>query len=493
MRLRCRGSSVLLLLALLAAAPVARAQDRPARGRGSIAGTIIDSTSGKPAAGAMVYLTRLASDSADFRSAITDVRGRFRFDTLAAGHYSISFDTPYLDSLDITMPDREIVLADGEVQQVELATPSGAMLREVACPDMHLAHGRGAVLGHVTDADSDRPLTTAHVIVSWTELSADPKTARAITTRRNGEVTVDSLGRYRLCGVPTGTYLMLQVQDHGRAGSVITLSVGDAGGVTARDLSLSSESARTIVSLDSAAALAARDTVPVLPLLTGTATLSGTVRDVAGQPLSGATLRIRDAAGSARSDSLGRFVLSGQPAGSQLLEVRRVGYLLGRIPVELHGGRTTDADITLARIVSLDSVRVVARRNSYEDFDRRRKEGFGRFLDEDYIERQHAYQTTELLRMVPGFRVEGADLDAKVFTTHGAFDLSFMGQNRCEVNIVINGINQHQDINLINPADIGAIEAYPGPAGAPVHLDRACGVIVIWLKKVNAPPPKEQL
>ena len=42
---------------------------------------------------------------------------------------------------------------------------------------------------------------------------------------------------------------------------------------------------------------------------------------------------------------------------------------------------------------------------------------------------------------------------------------------------------QHQNINLVSPADIGAIEAYPGSAGAPMQSDAACGVIVIWTKR----------
>jgi hypothetical protein len=47
---------------------------------------------------------------------------------------------------------------------------------------------------------------------------------------------------------------------------------------------------------------------------------------------------------------------------------------------------------------------------------------------------------------------------------------------------VINGI-QHQEINLLDPTDVGAIEAYPGPAGAPMQYDSACGVVVIWMKR----------
>jgi hypothetical protein len=58
--------------------------------------------------------------------------------------------------------------------------------------------------------------------------------------------------------------------------------------------------------------------------------------------------------------------------------------------------------------------------------------------------------------------------------------MSSMGP--CEANVVVNGV-EHQDINLVDPANIGAIEAYAGPADAPVQYDRPCGVIVIWLKR----------
>jgi hypothetical protein len=76
--------------------------------------------------------------------------------------------------------------------------------------------------------------------------------------------------------------------------------------------------------------------------------------------------------------------------------------------------------------------------------------------------------------------VEGSGLDTKVYTTHGNFEMSSMGP--CEANIVVNGV-EHQDINLVDPSNIGAIEAYAGPADAPVQYDRPCGVIVIWLKR----------
>jgi len=471
----CHVRVIALLLGGLAAPPALVAQSHAAR----VEGTVIDSVRARPAAGASVFLTRILPEPSEFRSTVTDDKGRFHFDTVVAGHYTISFATAYLDSLGIDLPARELSIGDAETQRVALTTPSGVTLREAACPGMSLAHGRGAVLGTVTNADTDHPLTTAHIAVSWVELSVDPKTARAITTPRGGEAPVDSGGRYHLCGVPTDTYLQLQVQDRGRAGSVITTSVDDAGGVAVRDLSLSAESTRNMASLDSAAAASSKSSMVAMPRLRGTAIVSGTVRDESGHPLSEAQIRIRNAEGMARSDSAGQFILANQPAGSQLLETRRVGYLLGQVPVELRGGRTADIVVMLHRIVNLDSIRVVARRTIYSDFERRRKEGFGHFFDEKQIEKLHPVAASELFvgGMVPGFEFQGS----RLFSTHGKFELSGMGP--CDVNVVIDGVFEHQDIDLVDPMNIAAIEAYAGPAGAPIQYDRACGVVVIWTKR----------
>lgn len=468
--------SVPFMVAL--AAPVLGAQSTPGgrigAGAGSITGTVTDSVHARPAADAIVFLTRVSPEPTDFRSTIADVKGRFHFDTLVAGRYTIAFSTSYLDSLSLTLPPREVTLADGQRVRVDFTTPSGATLRAAACPGLNLGRGQGAVIGQVTDADTDRPLTTAQVAVSWNDLSVD-SAFRPVTAERGGAVPVDSLGRYRLCGVPTDTYLGVQVQDSGRVGSALTMVVDADGGLIVRDLSLSASSARSMAALDSAARRADTTTPPPL---TGTATVTGVVRSPSGQPLAEAQVRVRDAAGVTRTDSLGRFSLSGQPAGSQLLETRRVGYLLSETPVELRSGRTVAVTVTLARIVNLDSIRIVAQRSRYREFEQRRKFGFGRYLDQAAIEKQHPFETSDLFRMMPGFRVEGSGIDARVVSTRGAISLT----GRCTPNIVIDGI-QHQDINLISPDAIGAIEAYPGPAGAPMQYDSACGVVVIWTKR----------
>lgn len=477
MRSRARGLAAALLLAGFAV-PLRAQTVAGGQPDASITGTVTDSVRSRPAAGAMVFLTRLAPGPALFRSTLADEKGRFRFDSLTAGRYSIAFETAYLDSLELTLPPHEVVLGDGDQARVALAAPSGATLRAAACPGLTIPMGQGAVVGQVTDADSGEPLSFAYVVVRWADLSIDKTTFQPSSTARTGAVAADTLGRYRLCGVPTDSFLFIQVQHDGRVGSTVSVTVGEEGGVSLLNLSLSRESSRSLAELDSAAQIAGADTLPPKQL-SGTATLAGAVRGASGQPLSDAQLRVLDAVGTALSDSLGRFTLTGQPAGTQVLEVRRMGYLLSRSPVELRSGRTVEILVALQRIVSLDSIRVVARRARYREFEQRAgHSAFGYFLDEQKIDDRHAFEASDLLRTVPGFRIVGSGIDTRVVSSRGA--TSFRGA--CTTNIVIDGI-QHQEINLLNPSDIGAMEAYPGQAGAPIQYDAACGVIVLWTKR----------
>ena len=76
----------------------------------------------------------------------------------------------------------------------------------------------------------------------------------------------------------------------------------------------------------------------------------------------------------------GRFSLGDLPAGSQVLEVRRNGYLLAHHPVELRAGRTHAQEIRLQRMVAFDPLRVLAQRSRYRELEERRKRnGIARF------------------------------------------------------------------------------------------------------------------
>lgn len=468
-RTACRA----LLLSFVAVAFAATAA--AAQRMGSIAGTLTDSIRGAPLTDALLVITRERPAEPEFSRAVTgDKEGRYRLDSLVAGRYAITFNHALLDSLEIFLPPRLVDVPEGTSVRVDFGIPSGATLRRAACPGVDLGAGTGGVVGRLVDADNDRPLVGALVAVTWTDLAVDRETLRASATVRTGATRSDSTGVYRLCGVASGNPLAVQVQVAGRAGSAINIEVPDDIGFARLDLSFSASASRALDSLpaevDSAVAAA-------LPALTGNATLVGVITGAAGIPLVDVEVKVVDAGGVARTDSLGRFTLGALPPGSRVVEARRVGYLIGRRSVALGGGRTTRVQIRLDRIVSLDSIRVVAQRARYRDFEQRRRAGLGRYMTEEQIGARNAFDASDLVTFIPGFRVVGDGLDARVVSTRSR---GFGGA--CAPNVVIDGM-PHQEINLIKPRDIGAMEFYSDGAGGPPGMNKGCGVVVIWSKR----------
>jgi hypothetical protein len=457
-------SLALVALALLAA-PL-RAQSAPGR----LEGVVTDSAHARWPEGASVLAVR-SDPPAHSAGATVDSRGRYRIDSLPAGQYKVEFASPFLDSLEVTLPPRDVTVEAGRTTRADFAIPSGRTLRAGACPGVALASGSGAVIGRVLDADTEAPLAGARVAVAWHETAVDRASLRVESAERSGAVTTDSLGRYRICGVPTDDWVVLQVQHAGRAGSDVRVSVADSAGVAVRQLSLSATASRPLG--------APTDSAPSPPL-TGNASVTGVVRGIGGLPVADAQVRLLGARGTAMSDARGRFSLGDLPSGTQVLEVRRIGYLLAQQSVELRGGRSVVQDVPMRRIVTLDSIRVLAQRSRYAEFDfNRRANRFGKFFTSDSIENRHPLYTSDLFRVTPGFRVYGFGLDAVVVPSRGATSLT----GDCRVNVVIDGM-PHQEINLINPNDIGAMEIYRPGQPAPVqYLQGSCGVIVIWSRR----------
>jgi hypothetical protein len=444
---------------------VARAQ-APA---GRLVGTVIDSTRATPLVGARVSVTRLGVERETTHVATTDAKGKFAFERLDAGDYAIGFTNALLDSLEFGGPVRRVAVLPDGVARAELATPSGSTLRALACPGMTLPKGTGALLGIVTDLDTDKPLAGAQVAAMWTELTFDRGILQAMVLERSGGATSDSLGQYRLCGVPTDSWLLVQIQHGERIGSAFQLSIPDASGVHVRHLSFSREGAHARAVLDSALRDSTRRLVP----LAGTATLSGIVRGSGGRPILDAEVRVVGSAPTARTDANGWFTLTGLPSGTHELEVRELGFPVQRLPVELRRNTTLRREIQLEGAQTLEGMRAVAPRSRYEKFESNRRLSLtGLFLTQEQIEKRHAQNTSELFSSFAAFRVVGNGPDAVVLNARGG----------CRPNVVVDYM-QFQDINLVPPSLIAGIEAYPTTNGAPAEFTNLCGVIRIWLKR----------
>lgn len=442
---------------------------------GSLEGTVTDSVHARPLAGARVMVVDAGSPAGVPHAATTDATGTFRVDSLPAGRYIVGFESPLLDSLEVTLSPREASVTPGGTAKVELAIPSAAKLRAAVCPGVDLPTGTGIIYGQVVSAETAGPLPDVVLAMRWRELGFDRKTLRPSNAERSASVTTDAGGWYRVCGVPTGAFVSMQLQRDGHAGPEIRALVDDTLGIAIRRFSFSSEPGQP------PAATPESDRVETAAP-SGTAVLSGVVLGTADAPVEGAEVRVRGTGRSMRTDAAGRYSLAGLPAGTQVIEVRRFGYEVAELPVDLLSEATTTRDVHLRRaIVTLDSMRIVATRSKYPEFADHQKFAVGGiFLGPERVMRERVTFTSDILAKLPGFRVMQSHGRGIIYSTRsGAL---------CRVNVVIDGVNiltgdrSAISVDDVQPTDVGAIEAYRAGEIAPETYDRGCGAVVIWTK-----------
>ena len=446
---------------------------------GRVEGVVYDSVHARPLADAHVVAAGTGSRSEVRSETTSDSLGRFHIDSLPLGRYIVGFESPLLDSLEVAVSPREATVTPGNVAQIMLAMPPAAKLRAAICPGVALSKELGVVYGHVSSAETESSLAGVAVALQWRELAVwtaeRKKELHPVASARMASVTTDDGGWYRACGVPTGTWVSVQLQQEGRVGPVLRTFVDDTLGIAIRHLSYSASTARdTSVVVDSTSIAA----------LTGTATLTGIVRGAGETPLASAQVHVLGGRGTAVTDAEGKYTLSNLPAGTHELEVRRLGYEIANAWVDLRSDATARSDVHMRRVVILDSIKVVAVRSRYREFAEHQKLKLaGRFIGPDEIMRKHFNRTSDLIRSMPGFVVQNSRSGrTRVYPAGSA--------NRCVVNVAIDGFSGWSDdpdafsVDDVNPRDVGAIELYTGAyGGGPPELDHGCGTIVIWTKR----------
>lgn len=475
-----------LLAALTCAASPALAQVPTA---GHLEGTVTERVSTHSVKSASIEAVRLEPEPAVSFRVAPDERGRFRLESIPAGRYLIQLASATLDSLELAIPASELKVEAGTTAHADLSLPLGDALRDAVCAGVKLGRGRAAVAGRAFDADTDAPLANAQVVVAWTETRVDRKTLLPTRQERAGTVRTGVRGEYRLCGVPTDSWLSIQLQHAGRVGGLARVTVSDEEGAVVRNLSLSLLTAPTVAVLDSLETLShllgadrSREDSLAVARLGGTASVTGIVRSPGGQPLADAEVRVASAGFLTTTGSDGRYSMGGLPAGTQLFYVRRLGYATVEGDVELRAGRNVTHDVAVKRLVELDSVRVVAQRGRFGDFDRNRRTNFfAEFLTSAEIERNHPHEVTDLLFRLGGFSISGFGPDARVISNRAAHK-----NGACtEANVVIDGA-EHATANFLPVERIYGIEAYRDEVTAPAGMDARCGLIVLWTKEYHA-------
>jgi hypothetical protein len=450
------------LLGLLLAPRLGAQQQPAASPYATLAGVVVDSIHGGPLVGAVVAV------SGTDRQASVDTTGRFRMDSIPPGDHELGVFHPLLDSLNISVGSKNVTLPAGHVTSVVMATPSAPTVVAVYCSAAERQKGPGAVIGRVLAADSDNPVADA--TVRYTAVWMPPKNLnpRAAALIAQNKFIEDAKpkpdGSFVLCGLPTlggGTV-------HATRGQVVT---GD-------------------VAANVSQWLVATVTVRLDTLKRGTAVVVGRIVDEKGVPVPHADVLLAGSHIKTATGDSGKFALRDLPAGSQTIQVRKVGFTATDTALLLSSKSPVEFAMTLrVAPVTLSTVNVV-RESALQrvGFEHRKKVGIGYFMTEDQVRNRGETMFSDLARTIPGLMVRQTrngqtviiPSRGRTFRDRGCIAYSLDGAPFSD-----NPPGSIDDV--VKPDDIIALEVYD-PAEAPAQLGTGpinCWVIVIWTRATS--------
>jgi hypothetical protein len=473
------------LRAAICAAALGLASAAGAQGR--ISGTVYDSLrTHAPLANATVVLVERD------KYTTTDAQGRFLFDSMPDGHYTIGFMHPVLDSLEMEGPMVAVDLAAGQKNRTDiaLATPSAATIYTRLCRGV-LDTGVAVLIGRVRDVDTSAPLANAAIGTGWTEYTI---TAGRPVGHRMGLISrTNAGGLYVLCGVPTNVPLEILSARDGFVAGPVPLQIADRL-ISRVDFAISrrDSAARGPQLSDSQPAAVASGV--------GTAILRGTLRDAAGRPVRDAMIGVSGSTARVRTDSAGAFRLDQIPAGTRTIDVRSIGSAPATVSLDFATNATRDTTLTLGRMAQeLKTIAVEGQTMSVMDgdgFETRRQHALGTYVIQADIAKHSYPDLAAVLRDTKGITIECNA--TKRLQGVPCMPIAYMigisnySQVRCMPNYFLDGAPYRvagptgfSDFSFTLPvATIRGIEVYTTPGSIPAQYDltssTGCGSIVIW-------------
>ena len=442
-----------VLAALICVLPAA-AWAQSASHKGRIVGVVADSVSGRPLQGAEVIATGLASP------AVTDSLGRFTIENLDPGTYQVGVFHPLLESLDITLATSPFVIGPDSAGVVNLAVPSVPTLVHRYCSGERSSTTPSAIAGRILDPDTDEPISGAKVSLVWTEFFVS-KTTGVVRTPHEVKTESNSSGFFKLCGLPAdleGTLL------------------ASRGDITTPEIPVSMNGA--LLDFQSLA-LPARGE----PRHDGI--VSGRVLSPQRKPVSNARVEIPMSGLATTTREDGTFRLVGVHTGTQMLIARSIGYSLVAEPINVTARQPLEITVSLGeRVVALDTLVIVARRNLYLDkngFNKRMRTGFGDYITREDIDRRKPNAITDMVKNLAGVTVSHG-MGGTVVSSSRRRSLYSRGCTRA----IVDGFEfmnmMPGDLDMfVNPDDVVGMEIYQA-GEVPVQFRRMndCLTIVIW-------------
>ena len=431
----------------------------------SLQGFVMDSVHAGPLVNAKVTIVGTA------RSAVTNADGHYTIDSIPPGSHSVVVEHPLLDTLGVQMHTPAYAFGAGESRVLDLAIPTAEQIANAFCNSAQRMRGPAAMVGFVRDPDTKEPAIGSKVQLVYYE--PDPIGRKQLRTR---EAVVDSTGLYRICGLPGDMSGKVQVFRNGVSSGEVPAEVTN-GFLALRAFSIVSQHA-TVVEVKN-------DSGKVKRIYKGTARVTGRVLDKKGQPLNAARVMLQGGGETVLTKPNGEFTLDSLPSGTQALEIRKLGYAVTEVPVELSAATPARTTVTMSDAVPLlATMRVEAVRDkalSDVGFRSRKQTGMGYFLEGNQINHD-ALTFSDVMRVAPGLRVAPTG-DGRTYVIQDARNAT----GGC-VNFYVDGTFWQQmtpgDIDdFVRPNEVVAVEVYHGSETPPQFSppgQSGCATIMAW-------------
>jgi TonB family protein len=234
----------------------------------------------------------------------------------------------------------------------------------------------------------------------------------------------------------------------------------------------------------------------VLPVCLGaqaTVSLSGSVVDALGTPITGATVSVAGTSIHVATDEDGRFHLTAPAALGFTLSVRRLGFAPALRDVTVSQGQPLrDVAIRMTPLPGLLSpVLVSATRGAYKGrlagyYQRLERRSGGYFISRTAIDKKSYKNLSQLLRVIPG-------INAFPLKTGGA--TVRMRTRQCRPLVWMDGVPMpaaEVDLDAFPVSTLHGVEVYPANANTPhdfiLNGTPGCGTIVLWSRGPDTDP-----
>ena len=304
-----RGKRMMILVGCgFSAAFISRPNDHIDHAQGAVVGTVFDSLTMRPLAGAMVQMLLPGQTAV---STTSDSAGTFRFDELAAGRHFITFAHGMLDSLGIEFQARGIDVPGHDTVLVRLATPSARTIAHTLCPADREDPAIGSLLGFVRSAEDGAPLGSSTV---WVRFDDYVVSRRHVQRDSMGRVAVtQGNGYFVVCGIPAGVTVLARAATGADTSGYVELELSP-NAFLKRDLFVG-KMFRVTLPPDSSIAPQRGAPRPGFQVLRGTGVLLGSIRRADGRPIPNARVSVWGTGREVLSSDSGTFMLDSLPTG----------------------------------------------------------------------------------------------------------------------------------------------------------------------------------